>query len=168
MLDNLMAFFTVSVSTLNHTIAFVLYYLACYSNEQSKVRQEMIDYIGTRDNVNWEHLRNLKYMDAFINEVLRLHSPIERIEREVTKQIRLECDNKEYILKPGMLCTILIDAIHYDSDLYPEPNNFNPSRFYNSDMDQSLKNETSMNGAKFIPFGLGSRTCIGKLRSLND
>ena len=148
--------------------------MALYPSKQNKVYQEVKDCIGTRDKINWESLRNLKYTGAFIKEVLRLHPPIERIERIVTKSCTLESSQRrQYSLSPGIICTILLSAVHFDPEYFAEPKVFKPSRFYDKQQQQQQtlspelsprlekSNLSNLNTTKFLAFGLGTRTCIG-------
>jgi len=164
LLDNLTAFFTVSLSTLSATVSCTFFYLALHENEQSKVRQEVVDCIGVRANINWESLRNLKYTEAFLKEVLRLNPPIKRIERVCTKGCLIESGEGQYKLSPGMLCSILVSAVQRDPQYYPQPDAFKPNRFFaqaTTAADQTVE-KPSTESFKFLAFGLGSRSCIGK------
>ena len=128
------------------------------------MRQEVIDCIGTRANISWESLRNLKYTEAFIKEVLRLDSPIERIERVVTKSCTIEVNQQKHQFLPGMLCSILVSAVHRDPEYYSQPNAFKPSRFYNIKQIPESPGEEKpcIEGAKYLACGRGSRTCRGE------
>lgn len=45
-------------------------------------------------------------------------------------------------------------GLHYDPDLYPEPETFNPDRF-------SEENRQSIVPFSYLPFGDGPRICLG-------
>lgn len=46
------------------------------------------------------------------------------------------------------------DVIHRDAHFYPEPETFQPERFYETE-------RKSRHKAHYLPFGEGSRMCIG-------
>src|SRR5918994_454170 len=69
---------------------------------------------------------------------------------------RLVCDRPlevgGYMIQPGVEVSPSIDGIHLRSDLYPEPRAFRPERFLGADPPET---------AAWIPFGGGTRRCLG-------
>lgn len=51
---------------------------------------------------------------------------------------------------------IPIWAIHRDPNLFPRPNEFDPERF-------SEMNKANINPMSYMPFGIGSRSCLGEI-----
>lgn len=45
-------------------------------------------------------------------------------------------------------------AVHYNPEYYPEPHKFNPDRFL-------PENKHNLVPYTYLPFGLGSRNCVG-------
>lgn len=186
-IENLLAFFTVGLTTLNGALAAVLYYLAAYPEEQEKVRSEVInclqDFQGKRSSsskISWEELRSLRYTEAAIREALRLSSPVERLERVVTRKCTVESEDFGSVELPeGTLVHILSAAMHRDGNLFPEPEQFKPSRFIISSATEKdseekgapdeetqktskLSEEVISTGNRYgLAFGMGARSCIG-------
>lgn len=62
--------------------------------------------------------------------------------------------NSSYTIPKNTLIMIPSYGIHYDSDLYPNPDQFDPNRFNSDDM----KNR---HPCTYLAFGEGPRGCIG-------
>lgn len=173
----------ISVATLVPTLNSILLMLVTHPQEQHKVFRELEDMIGSKENINWGTLRLLKYTDAFINEVLRIKPPIERIERVVTKPVTIRLDSAKLLqLERGTVCSLLLSAVHLNGNYFEDPFHFNPTRFLNVKtsstnnakspdfLDSSIIDEIA-NGFNNIQakqpytlsFGLGSRCCIGEM-----
>lgn len=59
-----------------------------------------------------------------------------------------------HVIEKGTRMTIPVDAIHYDPEIYPDPEKFDPER-YNP---EEIKTRHPMT---WLPFGEGPRNCIG-------
>nr|CAI5833647.1 unnamed protein product [Callosobruchus analis] len=90
----------------------------------------------------------MKYLEAAINEALRLYSPIPGFGRKLTGDIQLD----GVTLPKGLTVICLIYSVHHNPKYFPDPEKFLPERFLNSD----IKPYTH------IPFSAGPRNCIGK------
>jgi cytochrome P450 family 135 len=87
------------------------------------------------------------YLDAVVQEVLRLRPPIAFVDRRLTAPLELD----GYILPVGTIVAPCIYLAHRRPDLYPEPNSFRPERF--------LERPPETYG--WLPFGGGVRRCVG-------
>lgn len=58
------------------------------------------------------------------------------------------------MLEPGTRVFIPSHAIHNDSDIYPDPDKFDPERF-------NTENKSNRPSMAFLAFGEGPRICIG-------
>jgi cytochrome P450 family 135 len=89
-----------------------------------------------------------EYLDAVINEVLRLRPPVGLAMRMVKQPYEIG----GYEVQPGMLLAPCILMLHRREDIYPSPLEFQPERF----LDKPTGTYT------WIPFGGGQRHCIGR------
>jgi cytochrome P450 len=87
------------------------------------------------------------YLDATIQETLRLRPVISIVIRRLTEAIELG----GYELPAGVAVVPSIHLIHRDPTIYPEPDRFRPERFL----------ETPPGTYTWIPFGGGVRRCLG-------
>jgi cytochrome P450 len=103
-----------------------------------------------KEDINFEDIDQLKYLDAVIKENLRVETPSGLlINRKSTKDVQM-LDMK---IPKGTYFGISIRSIHYSEKYYKNPLQFDPNHF--SDEQNEKRNPYA-----FIPFGLGPRTCI--------
>jgi cytochrome P450 family 9 len=77
------------------------------------------------------------------------------VDRCCTKDFEADLGNgKTVTIKKGEVVWIPIYSIHHDSEIYPDPEKFDPSRF-------SDENKNKIKPCTYLPFGSGPRNCIG-------
>jgi cytochrome P450 len=89
-----------------------------------------------------------RYVEAVINEVLRLRPVLPNAEPRLVKQ---EITIGPWTYPPGVVLIAAAALVHTDPDIYPEPHAFRPERF----LDEKPGTYT------WIPFGGGRRRCLG-------
>jgi cytochrome P450 len=94
-----------------------------------------------------------EWIDATIYEVLRLHPPVVFNVRYVVEPFAFD-DGVQ--LEPGRIIMPFTYAVHRRPDLYPEPDRFLPERFVGH----------RPHTYEWIPFGGGTRRCLGAAFSL--
>ncbi|WP_434047458.1 MULTISPECIES: cytochrome P450 [Sorangium] len=110
----------------------------------ARLRDE-IDALGPEPDP--ERLAALPYLDAVCKEALRLYPIATEVPRLVARPFRLG----EHELQPGTGVAPCILLVHHRPELYPEPSRFRPERFL----------ERKFSPFEYLPFGGGSRRCIG-------
>ncbi|KAJ7264650.1 cytochrome P450, partial [Mycena rebaudengoi] len=101
-------------------------------------------------------LQELPYLTAFIQEGLRVYTVIPSLlERVVPATGNFEL--MEYSLPPGTVVGTQAWSMHKDPAVFPSPECFSPQRWLDgAEPWRSLREEHLM------PFGLGSRACVGQ------
>jgi cytochrome P450 len=97
-----------------------------------------------------EDIPALPYTQAVVNETLRLCPPAYVTGREAVRDTSID----GLRIPKGHIILISIYTTHRDPRFFPEPDAFRPERWLDG-------LEKRLPRAAFIPFGLGSRKCIG-------
>lgn len=132
------------IDTLTATLTWALYELSQRPEVASKLKHE----ISAAGELNPRSLDQLDYLNRFLNEVTRTHSPLLQTRRSVTT---VELDG--FTFPAGTDIGYSIAAIHSNPHIFAEPNTFDPDRW-----------SPSNSGAKcrsFVPFSMGNQMCIG-------
>lgn len=133
-------------------MTFLAYELVRNPEVQEKLRAEIDEVNESLDGeeLTYEHLQKMKYLDQVITEVLRMHPPVPMVDRVCTKTFVLDCDGKKIEFEPGRNFYIPIYSIHHDPKYYPDPEKFDPERF-------SDENKHNVNQDCYLSFGIGPR-----------
>ena len=104
-------------------------------------------------------LERLPYLQACIKEALRLgcgvSSRLPRLHR-TSPTTYTDPSGRSYTFAPNTVISMSIMDLHYNPDIFTNPEAFDPNRWLESNEEKL----TSMERA-FVPFGRGARQCIG-------
>lgn len=117
----------------------------------ARILAEMEEVLGFRHNVEYEDLGKLQYLDWTLKESLRIHPPIGSTQRVVQKEENFG----GYILPAKTFVVVSEFIIQNSAEFWESPDVFDPDRF-------SPAQKENISQAKYFPFSLGPRTCIGK------
>ena len=134
--------------TLTSAITSFCLLLAQNPDVMAKVRAEQQQFPATEP-LTLEQLKQMTYLEQVLREVLRFIPPVRGIFRTVTNA----CEFGGYEIPKGWNVVSGINQTHQDSQLYPEPERFDPDRF---------SSERSPKPFSYVPFGGGLRECLGK------
>ncbi|XP_076302667.1 putative cytochrome P450 6a13, partial [Lasioglossum baleicum] len=145
-------FYLAGFETSSTTATFCLYELAKNQDIQNKVRDEIRTEIQKHGELSYAALQSMEYLHKVISETLRKYPPVVILNRICTKETQLATTN--FRIPEGTSITVPVFGIHRDSDIYPEPDKFDPERF----SEENIKTRHPYN---YLPFGEGPRICIG-------
>ena len=148
--DQLMTLLLLGHETTGSALTWAFYWLHQMPECLAKLRQEL-DELG--ENPDPIALSQSPYLTAVCKEALRVY-PIALISqpRKVKRTIELE----GYTYQPGTILIPCVYLAHRRPETYENPTQFNPDRFL----------DRKFSASEFLPFGGGSRSCIGMALSM--
>ena len=154
-IGNIILILLAGYETTASLLTFASHSLAVHPEIQAKLRQEILEAKNKNNGVlDYDILMSLPYLDAVINETLRMYPPLIRTDRDCSEDITLDYNGKKIEMKKGDAFILPIYAIHHMEEYYPEPEKFKPSRFLPENKDQ-------LTPYTFLAFVAGPRNCIG-------
>ncbi|XP_053687146.1 uncharacterized protein LOC128736684 [Sabethes cyaneus] len=139
-------------------IIFALLLLANEQDAQEKVYEEFRSVQSTKTKhevFTTMDYNNLKYLDRFIKESLRLYPPVAFISRSVSDKLKIDSTTFPH----GTMTNIHIFDLHRDPAQFPDPEKFDPDRFL-------TEVAAKRNPYAYVPFSAGPRNCIGQKYAL--
>ncbi|PVH74486.1 cytochrome P450 [Cadophora sp. DSE1049] len=160
----------VIISCLNNTVAgsdttgISLSAAMCYLMHNppvlSKLREEVVQACGHDGDITFEKTRQMPYLNAVIKETLRVHPATGMTMPRVVPKGGKEIAGKFF--PEGTIVGINSWVAHASESVFgPDAAVFRPERWIELSPEQ-----LSLMERYYMPFGLGSRTCIGKNISL--
>ncbi|KXN74938.1 cytochrome P450 [Conidiobolus coronatus NRRL 28638] len=162
LVHNFNIFFLAGHDTTANTLSYALYHLARNRDVQDKLRNEIYQKMNLDDNQEKlvvptsEQLKNMEYLNLVIKETMRVSPAVQQIGRKLAEDYTIPEDN--IVLPKGTSVTLSIFSILNDPKIYPNPEKFDPERFLNTKYDIDT----------YMPFGGGSRMCVGMNFSLME
>ncbi|KAI8515236.1 Cytochrome P450 3A4 [Branchiostoma belcheri] len=147
---NAVLFWVAGYETTANTISLTAYNLAVHPELQDKVIEEVDTVIQKRGKLDYEAVNEMHYLDMCVSETLRMFPAAQRFDR-VCKE---DTEVKGLHIPAGTIVNIPVYPIHYDEDIWPEPERFRPERF-------SKEEKEARDPYAYLPFGSGPRNCVG-------
>ncbi|KII87769.1 hypothetical protein PLICRDRAFT_176536 [Plicaturopsis crispa FD-325 SS-3] len=141
--------------TTSNSSCAITYYLALNRHAQEKLQKELDDALGADDDpvVTYEQVKRLSYLDACINETLRIHSTSAiGLPRAAPEEGILVLDKT---FPEGAIFSVPSYTIHRDTGVWGDDvDQFRPERWFERDGAAIQK--------AFNPFSYGPRACVGR------
>ncbi|KAM0050193.1 putative ent-kaurenoic acid monooxygenase [Helianthus debilis subsp. tardiflorus] len=119
-------------------------YFKIAKEEQERIAKDMPP---GQKGLTLKEFRQMEYLSKVIDETLRLVTFSLMTFREAKKDV----DIKGYLIPKGWNVLVWFRSVHHNPDIYPQPKEFNPSRWDN----------LVPKPGTFLPFGAGTRLCPG-------
>jgi len=145
--DEIATTLTAGHETTAATVAWSLYLLDLYPETEGRLVDELRRVLDGRPPVAGD-IEALRFTRMVIEEALRLYPPAHSMTRQALGPDRLG----DVAVPKGAVVVISPWLLHRNPTLWPDPDRFDPDRFDPS---------RSRNRYSYIPFGTGSRVCVG-------
>lgn len=121
---------------------------------QERLRKEVSEAVeADGGEIKYDTILSLPFLDAVINETLRVYPPVSIIERICVKDYKIESLNMT--MTKGSKINVPIYAIHHQEEFFPDHDKFDPDRFMPENVGKIIPNT-------YIPFMTGPRNCMGQ------
>ncbi|KAH6606462.1 cytochrome P450 monooxygenase [Trichoderma cornu-damae] len=136
--------------TSSRLLAHTVFHLLDNPEILEKVKKEILDAAGdSKDLPDVKVLESLPWLAASVRESLRLRAATtSRLPLVSTKELVY----KDWVIPAGTPVSMSHPDILLNDDIYPEALKFKPERWFNA---------TEQQNKMFVPFGKGTRMCIG-------
>ena len=148
--DQVMTLMFAGHDTSTSTLSFMMYELAHHPEVAEKLRAEQDEVLGGAP-PSVDQLEQMPYLDMVLDEVLRLYPPAWIGPRRAVRDFEFG----GYTVPNGAYVNYCSWASHRIPEVFPEPEAFIPERF-------TPERKAALPRGAYVPFGAGTRICIGK------
>uniref|UniRef100_A0A8C8EGG5 Cholesterol 24-hydroxylase n=1 Tax=Oncorhynchus tshawytscha TaxID=74940 RepID=A0A8C8EGG5_ONCTS len=149
MLDNFVTFFIAGQETTANQLAFTVMELGRLPEILTKVKQEVDDVIGMKQEISFDDLGKMTYLSQILKETLRLYPTAPGTSRFIPNDIVIN----GIPIPAGVSCFFNSYVCGRLDKFFEDPLKFDPERFH-------------PDAAKpyycYYPFALGPRSCLGQ------
>jgi cytochrome P450 len=149
--DQVMTLMFAGHDTSTSTISFLLYELARHPAELARLQAEQDEVLGGKVPTPQQLFGEMPYLDMVVDETLRLYPPAWVGPRRAVRAFEFG----GYEVPRGAYVNYSSWASHRLPEVFGEPEAFIPERF-------TRERKAALPRGASVPFGGGSRICIGK------
>lgn len=136
------------------TLEKLIFYLLSNRTTLQRLTKELAAFVKSGGDItSATALRRLPYLTAVICEGQRLASAVSGRLPRIDRKTWYTCNG--IALPPGTSISMSINAMHQNAGVYTTPTAFDPERFLRP-------GERERSEAYLVPFGKGSRACLGQ------
>ncbi len=147
--DEAMTLFLAGHETTAVALTWAWYLLATHPAAYAKLQSE-VDSVLQGRKPTLEDLPKLPYALQVFKESLRMYPPADSFARTTLRDVEID----GYNIPKDTTIIVSPNALHHRADYFPEPYKFDPERW-------TTENERCIPKGAYLPFGAGSRVCIG-------
>jgi pentalenene oxygenase len=154
--EQVMSLLLAAIETTGSATAWLFHSLAAHPDVERLVCAEIDEVVGERP-VTMSDLRALPHLRRFLTEILRLYPPFWLLSRVTTRDVELG----GYRLPAHADVVFSLYCLHRLPDAFPDPELLTPDRWLPEQV-------TPAQREAHMPFGVGTRKCIGDVYGLTE
>ncbi|XP_033110001.1 cytochrome P450 27C1-like [Anneissia japonica] len=139
------------VDTTSNTLAWALYQLCRNPDIQDRLHNEVLSTVGLDRIACVNDIKNIPLVKNIVKETLRMYPVVSANNRIFDKDVVIG----GYEIPKNTIIGSLQYVLGHDENIFPEPDRFIPDRWMRS-------GGTKASTFASIPFGFGTRMCIGR------
>jgi cytochrome P450 len=152
--------YTAGTDTTEHATMMMVYFIHKFPGVKERLMKELQEHSVNPDDLKYESIKNLTYLEAICFETLRLYQTANGIfPREVLSPVTI----RGVTLSTGTVLKTQTFPVHFSKSIYEDPEEFRPERWL--DKDGRVKAAPAY---CFNSFSYGIRGCIGKQLALQE
>lgn len=143
-------------TTSSSLLSWAIYALVRYPGNQERLFEEIASHRnGSTNDKCWtyDEIHSMKFLDCFIKEVLRLHSPSFQTARNAKQDAVLPGG---YLIPKGSIVIACFPSMQKNPAHWENPLRFDPDRWTKEGFAAQMGRQGS-----YMPFAAGGRGCIG-------
>ncbi|KAF2119808.1 cytochrome P450 [Lophiotrema nucula] len=152
---NIALFISAGTDTTATALTGWTYFVCTHRGVHDRLKQDVRSALNSREDIKWEKVKALRYLEATLNEALRLFPPSPASQQRVVPRGGATIDG--YYLPTGTTVAVSPWSATHSRLNFDEPDDFRPERW--------LEDEKQFSGDRpsaSVPFGNGPRMCIGR------
>jgi cytochrome P450 len=149
--DQVMTLMFAGHDTSTSTLTFMLHELARHPDVVGRLQEEQDRVLGGADPTPQQLEKQMPYLEMVLDEVLRLYPPAWIGPRRAIREFEFG----GHTVPKGAYVNYCSWASHRLPEVFPQPEAFIPERF-------TRERKAALLRGAYVPFGGGSRICIGK------
>lgn len=149
--DELLTLVATGYETTATALSWGVYWIAQKPAVREHLRAEIA---GLGPGADSKAYGQLEYLDATCKEILRIYPIVPSVFRQVVRPFSVA----GYDFEPGTILSPSIYLTHHRSDLYEQPDTFDPRRFL----------RRTYSPYEYLPFGGGARRCVGMSLAVHE
>jgi cytochrome P450 len=148
--DELLTLLLTGHETTSHALSWTFHLLARHPEVEARLREEA-EAVLSEGPISARTADKLLYTEQVLSETMRLFPPAYALARQA-------CSKTEvggYVVPENTDVVLWLYHVQRDARWFPDPTRFDPERF-------SAARRAAITPFSYLPFGAGSRACIGK------